>query len=300
MAELAEAGAVGFSDDGLPIRSARVMRRALQYQRLVGLPIAAPRGGPRALGGRLDARGRGLGGARARRRPVGLGVDDDRPRLRPRRLRGGAHPRPAPLGRSSRSRRSSARRRPASQVTCEATPHHLTLTDEAGPQPRLPLQDEPAAAHRGRPPGADRGAAQRARSTASRPTTPRTPRREGGAVRAGGDGGHRARDGVRRPPHRARAARACSSSARCVERLGAGAEPLGLEPPADRAGRRGEPRSSCDLDAEWEAGRRGLGEPLGELVLRRPARCAAGCSITVAAGPDRLPATRAFAMGVAA
>ena len=40
MAELRDAGAVGFSDDGLPIRSARVMRRALQYQRLVGLPIA--------------------------------------------------------------------------------------------------------------------------------------------------------------------------------------------------------------------------------------------------------------------
>ncbi len=40
MAELAEAGAAGFSDDGLPIRSARVMRRALQYQRLAGLQIA--------------------------------------------------------------------------------------------------------------------------------------------------------------------------------------------------------------------------------------------------------------------
>src|SRR5690606_36591350 len=32
MTELAAAGAVGLSDDGLPIRSARVMRRALQYQ----------------------------------------------------------------------------------------------------------------------------------------------------------------------------------------------------------------------------------------------------------------------------
>ena len=35
MAELRDAGAIGFSDDGLPIRSARVLRRALQYQRLV-------------------------------------------------------------------------------------------------------------------------------------------------------------------------------------------------------------------------------------------------------------------------
>jgi dihydroorotase len=34
MAELADVGAVGFTDDGLPVRSAGVMRQALQYQRL--------------------------------------------------------------------------------------------------------------------------------------------------------------------------------------------------------------------------------------------------------------------------
>ncbi len=50
MAELRDAGAVGFTDDGLPIASARVLRRALQYQRLAGGMIAAARGGPRALG----------------------------------------------------------------------------------------------------------------------------------------------------------------------------------------------------------------------------------------------------------
>jgi dihydroorotase len=40
MVELREAGAVGFSDDGLPIANARIMRRALQYQRLCGGTIA--------------------------------------------------------------------------------------------------------------------------------------------------------------------------------------------------------------------------------------------------------------------
>jgi dihydroorotase len=40
MAELRDAGAIGFSDDGLPVRSARVLRRALQYQRLCGGVIA--------------------------------------------------------------------------------------------------------------------------------------------------------------------------------------------------------------------------------------------------------------------
>src|SRR5690606_2560290 len=38
--ELAAAGAVGITDDGLPIRSAAIMRRALQYQALAGLQIA--------------------------------------------------------------------------------------------------------------------------------------------------------------------------------------------------------------------------------------------------------------------
>lgn len=38
-AELAQAGAVGFSDDGHPVSDAKVMRRALQYQRLTGLPL---------------------------------------------------------------------------------------------------------------------------------------------------------------------------------------------------------------------------------------------------------------------
>ena len=40
MAELADAGAVAFTDDGLPVRSAGVMRQALQYQRLAGRPLA--------------------------------------------------------------------------------------------------------------------------------------------------------------------------------------------------------------------------------------------------------------------
>jgi len=40
MADLRDAGAVGFSDDGLPIANARLMRRALQYQHLVGANIA--------------------------------------------------------------------------------------------------------------------------------------------------------------------------------------------------------------------------------------------------------------------
>lgn len=40
MAELREAGAVGFTDDGKPVQSAGMLRKALQYQRLCGGVIA--------------------------------------------------------------------------------------------------------------------------------------------------------------------------------------------------------------------------------------------------------------------
>jgi dihydroorotase len=40
MAELADAGAVAFTDDGLPVRSTGVLRLALQYQRLADRPLA--------------------------------------------------------------------------------------------------------------------------------------------------------------------------------------------------------------------------------------------------------------------
>jgi len=39
MAELAEAGVVGFSDDGDPVMSSQVMRSAMDYSRALGLPI---------------------------------------------------------------------------------------------------------------------------------------------------------------------------------------------------------------------------------------------------------------------
>ncbi|HET7567235.1 MAG TPA: dihydroorotase [Gaiellaceae bacterium] len=40
MAELADAGAVAFSDDGMPVASAGMLRRALQYASITGRPLA--------------------------------------------------------------------------------------------------------------------------------------------------------------------------------------------------------------------------------------------------------------------
>ncbi len=122
MAELRDAGAIGFSDDGLPIRSARVLRRALQYQRLAGGVIALHEEDPELSGDGRHARGRGLGRARPGRDPLGLGVDDDRPRLLPgplSRTRGytSSTSRPGP-----RSRRSPAPRPPACRSPARRAP----------------------------------------------------------------------------------------------------------------------------------------------------------------------------------
>ena len=63
------------------------------------------------------------------------------------------------------------------RVTAEVTPHHLLADRRARARDGLrhEHQDEPAAAGRGRPPGARRRRCRTARSTASRPTTRRTP-----------------------------------------------------------------------------------------------------------------------------
>ena len=39
MVSLAQAGCIAFSDDGLPVRTAKLMRRALEYSTMTGLPI---------------------------------------------------------------------------------------------------------------------------------------------------------------------------------------------------------------------------------------------------------------------
>ena len=125
MAELRALGAAGFTDDGRPVVDAGVFRRALQYQRLCGGVLALHEEDP-ALSGK-GAMHEGAVSARARRRrdPERQRVDDDRPRLRARRVRGRADPHPAPLGARVGRGRRARRRRAASQVTCEASPHHL-------------------------------------------------------------------------------------------------------------------------------------------------------------------------------
>ena len=131
MAELADAGAAGFSDDGRPVVAPGLMRRALQYHAITGLPGRAALRGADALPRRARC-------TRARSRPSSASPATRRsPRARwSRRDLALAAYEGQPIHLLHLSARESVdelRRAQAAGVraTGEATPHHLVLTDEA-------------------------------------------------------------------------------------------------------------------------------------------------------------------------
>ncbi len=130
MAELADAGAAGFSDDGLPIRNAGVMRQALQYQRLAGRVIALHEEDPSLSGAGAMHEGAvsallGMSGIPAISESTMIGRDLALAAFEDARIH---------IQHLS-ARESVALVERAKQegvaVTAEATPHHLLLTDEA-------------------------------------------------------------------------------------------------------------------------------------------------------------------------
>ena len=130
MAELADAGAVGFTDDGLPVRSAGVMRQALQYQRLAGRPLALHEEDPSLSGDGVMHEGEvsallGLAGIPSVSESVLAARDCSLAAYEGGRI----HVQHV----SARETIEVIERAKAAgtQVTCEATPHHLVLTDDA-------------------------------------------------------------------------------------------------------------------------------------------------------------------------
>ncbi|HKJ36096.1 MAG TPA: dihydroorotase [Solirubrobacterales bacterium] len=130
MAALREAGAVGFSDDGLPLRSAQVFRRALQYQHLVGGNILLHEEDPNLSAG-------GVMGEGEVSAELGMaGVPDVSESTMISRdaalcLYEGARAHVQHLsGRRSVEAIEFAKQQ-GSPITAEVTPHHLVLTDEA-------------------------------------------------------------------------------------------------------------------------------------------------------------------------
>jgi dihydroorotase len=130
MAELRDSGAIGFSDDGLPVASARVLRRALQYQRLAGGVIALHEEDPELSAEGVMHEGPvsaalGLAGIPA--------VSESTMIARDAALAAYEDARVHVLHLSARdSVEQVARAKEAgARVSSEVTPHHLTLTDEA-------------------------------------------------------------------------------------------------------------------------------------------------------------------------
>lgn len=129
MVELREAGAIGFSDDGLPIANARVMRLALQYQRLCGGTIALHEEDPELSGDGVMHEG-------AVSAAVGLAgipsVSESTMIARDAALAAYEGARIHIQHLSARESVEIVRAAKAAgvQISAEASPHHLCLTDE--------------------------------------------------------------------------------------------------------------------------------------------------------------------------
>jgi dihydroorotase len=129
MVELREAGTIGFSDDGLPLRSARVMRRALQYQRLAGLQIALHEEDPELSGQGVMHEGPvsallGLEGVPSVSESTMIARDAALALYEEARIHVQHLSARESVGAVEAAKAAGVR------ITCEATPHHLTLTDE--------------------------------------------------------------------------------------------------------------------------------------------------------------------------
>jgi dihydroorotase len=130
MAELAASGAVAFTDDGRPVVSAGVLRRALQYSRLTDLCLALHCEEPSlSRGGQMHE------GAVSAELGVGPYPSTAESVMVERDLSlAGAEKRPLHLMHlSARASVEALERALAIGVaaTAEVTPHHLVLTDEA-------------------------------------------------------------------------------------------------------------------------------------------------------------------------
>jgi dihydroorotase len=130
MAELTDAGAVAFTDDGLPVRSARVLRMALQYQRLGGRPLALHEEDPDlSRGGAMHE-----GAVSAALGVAGIpSVSESTMIARDAALAGFEGGRVHVQHLSARESVVAVEQAKAEgvEITAEATPHHLTLSDEA-------------------------------------------------------------------------------------------------------------------------------------------------------------------------
>ena len=133
MAELGEqrnAGCVAFTDDGRPVATALLMRRALEYAGMLGVPIIDHCEDPSLKGDGVAHEGYigsalGLRGIPNAAESVMVERDVSLAEL------AGAHVHIAHMSARQSLRAVRAGKERGVHVTCEVAPHHFTLTDEA-------------------------------------------------------------------------------------------------------------------------------------------------------------------------
>lgn len=133
MAELADlraAGCVAASDDGKPVYNAQLMRRALEYCSMLGMPVVAHEEDANLNEGGVMHEGYystllGMRGIPAASEETLVARDVILARLT------GAHLHIAHLSTAGAVEAVRRARAEGVKVTCEVTPHHIALTDEA-------------------------------------------------------------------------------------------------------------------------------------------------------------------------
>ena len=130
MGEMSRSGAVAFSDDGRPVHNTYVMRRALEYAQLFGTPVINHCEDPELVNKGVMHEGAvstrlGLKGQPAAAEEVMVARDVALAELTGGRLH------IAHLSTAGALERVREARAKGLSVTCEVTPHHLALTDEA-------------------------------------------------------------------------------------------------------------------------------------------------------------------------
>jgi dihydroorotase len=133
LAELGEqkaAGCVAFTDDGRPVATALLMRRALEYAGMLGVPIVNHCEDPSLKGDGVAHEGYfaaqlGLRGIPGHAESIMVERDISLAEL------AGAHVHIAHMSARQSLRAVRAGKERGVRVTCEVAPHHFTLTDES-------------------------------------------------------------------------------------------------------------------------------------------------------------------------